>query len=136
MLLGKIKLYDVAKELNLTSKEVLEIAKKLNIEAKSHLSSIDEADANKIKESVKNLTAKKPEKKMNQEKTKKEEKNDSPVIIRREVIINDEANVQKEQVKKDVEQGFLNEKEIDQLINENEKKLNDKINELLKAVFE
>ena len=63
MLLGKIKLYDVAKELNLTSKEVLEIAKKLNIEAKSHLSSIDEADANKIKESVKNLTAKKPEKK-------------------------------------------------------------------------
>ena len=32
MLLGKIKLYDVAKELNLTSKEVLEIAKKLNIE--------------------------------------------------------------------------------------------------------
>ena len=87
--MGKIKLYDVAKELNLTSKEVLEIAKKLNIEAKSHLSSIDEADANKIKESVKNLTAKKPEKKMNQEKTKKEEKNDSPVIIRREVIIND-----------------------------------------------
>ena len=72
MLLGKIKLYDVAKELNLTSKEVLEIAKKLNIEAKSHLSSIDEADANKIKESVKNLTAKKPEKKMNQEKAKKE----------------------------------------------------------------
>ena len=99
--MGKIKLYDVAKELNLTSKEVLEIAKKLNIEAKSHLSSIDEADANKIKESVKNLTAKNPEKKMNQEKTKKEEKNDSPVIIRREVIINDEANVQKEQVKKE-----------------------------------
>ena len=99
--MGKIKLYDVAKELNLTSKEVLEIAKKLNIEAKSHLSSIDEEDANKIKESAKNLTAKKPEKKMNQEKAKKEEKNDSPVIIRREVIINDEANVQKEQVKKE-----------------------------------
>ena len=99
--MGKIKLYDVAKELNLTSKEVLEIAKKLNIDAKSHLSSIDEADANKIKESVKNLTTKKPEKKMNQEKAKKEEKNDSPVIIRREVIINDESNVQKEQVKKE-----------------------------------
>ena len=50
MLLGKIKLYDIAKELNLTSKEVLEIAKKLNIDVKSHLSSVDEADANKIKE--------------------------------------------------------------------------------------
>lgn len=50
-------------------------------------------------------------------------------------LIND-GILTKEQVKKDVEQGFLNEKEIDQLINENEKKLNDKIGELLKAVFE
>ena len=36
MLLGKIKLYDIAKELNLTSKEVLEMAQKLNINVKSH----------------------------------------------------------------------------------------------------
>lgn len=50
-------------------------------------------------------------------------------------LIND-GILTKEQVKKDVEQGFLNKKEIDQLINENEKKLNDKIDELLKAVFE
>ena len=49
MLLGKIKLYDIAKELNLTSKDVLEIAKKLNIDVKSNLSAIDEADAVKIK---------------------------------------------------------------------------------------
>ena len=34
MLLGKIKLYDIAKELNLTSKEVLEIAKDLKINVK------------------------------------------------------------------------------------------------------
>ena len=52
MLLGKIKLYDIAKELNLTSKEVLELAKKLNIDAKSHLSAVDEADAVKISKSV------------------------------------------------------------------------------------
>ena len=45
MLLGKIKLYDIAKELNLTSKEVLEIAKKLNINVKSHLSSVEEDEA-------------------------------------------------------------------------------------------
>lgn len=50
-------------------------------------------------------------------------------------LIND-GILTKEQVKKDVEQGFLNKKEIDQLINENEKKLNDKIDELLKAIFE
>jgi len=98
MLLGKIKLYDIAKELNLTSKEVLEIAKKLNIDAKSHLSAIDESEAEKIKESVKGNKSKKEEKK--QEKTKSD-KNESPVIIRREVIINDDANVHKEQVKKE-----------------------------------
>ena len=42
----------------------------------------------------------------------------------------------KEQVKKDVEKGFLTEKEIEQLMNENKKKLDDKINELFKALFE
>jgi translation initiation factor IF-2 len=52
MLLGKIKLYDIAKELNLTSKEVLEVAKKLNIDAKSHLSSIEEDEAKRIRESL------------------------------------------------------------------------------------
>ena len=31
MLLGKIKIYDIAKELDLTSKEVLEVAQKLKI---------------------------------------------------------------------------------------------------------
>ena len=100
MLLGKIKLYDIAKELNLTSKEVLEIAKKLNINAKSHLSSVEENEAQKIKESIKNSKNKKEEKKPNAEKAKTE-KNDTPVIIRREVIINDEPNKQKEQAKKE-----------------------------------
>lgn len=50
-------------------------------------------------------------------------------------LIND-GILTKEQVKKDVEQGFLTEKEIDQLMNENKKKLDDKINELFKALFE
>ena len=98
MLLGKIKLYDIAKELNLTSKEVLEIAKKLNIEAKSHLSSVNEEDAKKIKENA--IKPKKTEeKKANQEKAKTE-KNDSPVIIRREVIVNDDSIKPKEEGKK------------------------------------
>ena len=98
--MGKIKLYDIAKELNLTSKEVLEIAKKLNIDAKSHLSAIDESEAEKIKESVKGAKPKKEEKKPSTEKSKSD-KNETPVIIRREVIINDEANVHKEQVRKE-----------------------------------
>ena len=68
MLLGKIKLYDIAKELNLTSKDVLEIAKKLNIDAKSHLSAVDEADAKKIKESLKASKPKKEDKKASNKK--------------------------------------------------------------------
>lgn len=50
-------------------------------------------------------------------------------------LIND-GILTKEQVKKDVEQGFLTEKEMDQLMNENKKKLDDKINELFKTLFE
>lgn len=50
-------------------------------------------------------------------------------------LIND-GILTKEQVKKDVEQGFLTEKELDQLMNENKKKLDDKFDELLKALFE
>ena len=98
MLLGKIKLYDIAKELNLTSKEVLEIAKKLNIEAKSHLSSVSEEDAKRIQENAKR-PKKVEDKKVNQEKAKSE-KNDSPVIIRREVIVNDDSIKPKEEGKK------------------------------------
>ena len=102
MLLGKIKIYDIAKELDLTSKEVMEIAQKLKIEAKSHLSSVDEEDAKRIKENAKNKGIKKEEKKVNTEKQEKKiDKNSSPVIIRREVIIADENNTQKESSKKE-----------------------------------
>jgi len=97
-LLGKIKIYDIAKKLNLTSKEVLEVAKKLNINVKSHLSGIEEEDDINKKEN------KKQEKEIvKKEKigTKKEEK--APVIIRREVIISQEAEQtkKKEPVKKE-----------------------------------
>ena len=40
-LLGKIKIHEIAKKFNLTSKEVLEVANELNIEAKSHLSGVE-----------------------------------------------------------------------------------------------
>ena len=62
-LLGKVKIYDIAKELELTSKEVLEIAKKLDIEAKSHLSSIEESDAEKIRQNAKKQTSRGEERK-------------------------------------------------------------------------
>ena len=100
MLLGKIKLYDIAKELNLTSKEVLEIARNLNINAKSHLSAVDETEAEKIRENAKK-TNKKPEEKKINSNEKAKANTDSPVIIRREVIINDESNKPQEENKKE-----------------------------------
>ena len=47
ILLGKIKIYEIAKKLNLTSKEVLEMAQKLNINVKSHMSGVEEEEAKK-----------------------------------------------------------------------------------------
>ncbi len=47
--MGKIKIYEIAKELDLTSKEILEVAQKMNIDVKSHMSSIEEEDAKKNK---------------------------------------------------------------------------------------
>lgn len=80
--MGKIKIYELAKELNLTSKEIMEKAKELGLEIKTHMSSIEEKEANKIREKY----AKK------ENKVKKEEKKQqvAPVIIRREVIITEE----------------------------------------------
>ena len=99
--MGKIKIYDIAKKLNLTSKEVLEVAKKLKIEAKSHLSGVEEAEAKKIEsELAKNKKQGKGTKSKEKMEAKKEEK--APVIIRREVIIaqEDEKEKKKEETKR------------------------------------
>ena len=102
--MGKIKIYEIAKELNLTSKEVLEKAKNIGLEVKSHMSGIEESEAEKLKNALqeKNVSKDKSTQKAKEEK-KKEEKKTAPVIIRREVIINNE-NEEKEQEKKKQEQ--------------------------------
>lgn len=95
--MGKIKIHEIAKKLGLTSKEVLEMAQKLNIDVKSHMSGVDEETAKKIE----NNLSKKGEQteKKSTTSTKKEEK--APVIIRREVIIADENNKKQEERKKE-----------------------------------
>lgn len=94
--MGKIKIYEIAKKLGLTSKEVLEKAHKLNIEAKSHMSGIEEDEAKKLEKSLQGK--KETENKQTQKSVKKEEK--APVIIRREVIISEEQQ-KKQEVKKE-----------------------------------
>ena len=88
--MGKIKIHEIAKKLDLTSKEIIERAKKLGIEVKNHLSSIEHTDETKIEESFKNTENGKKEKKASEKKTTKKEKKDNHVIIRREVIISEE----------------------------------------------
>ena len=51
-LLGKIKIHEIAKELNLTSKEIILKANELGIEAKTHMSGLDQSDAEKIKSAL------------------------------------------------------------------------------------
>ena len=49
--MAKIKVYELAKELNVSSKEVVEFLGEKNIEVKSHMSSLEEADAEIVRNS-------------------------------------------------------------------------------------
>ena len=104
--MGKIKIHEIAKKLNLNSKEVVEKAKELGIEAKTHLSGVEEDEAIRIEESFTNKQVKKEKEKVKEEKTKQS----SPVIIRREVIINDTEKPKQEEKKQETsrkEVGFV-----------------------------
>lgn len=57
--LGKIKVHELAKELDLSSKEIIEKATALNIEIKSHLSSLEDSEVEKIKKSLQKTEKKK-----------------------------------------------------------------------------
>lgn len=115
--MGKIKIYDIAKKLDLTSKEILEVAKKLKIEAKSHLSGIEESEAKKIEDELSKKANKKEGKgTTSKEKMEPKKEEKAPVIIRREVIINEEEQQtkKKEETKKETKKdniGFVERKQ-------------------------
>ena len=68
--MGKIKIHELAKELKVENKEVIEVANKLGLNVTSHLNAIEEKDADKIRSNFK-------------KKDKKEEvKTTGQVIIR------------------------------------------------------
>ena len=99
--MGKMKVHELAKKLDKTSKEIIAIAQELGVEVKSHMSSIEEDIVSKIENKVKGVksTDNKDTKKIQEKETKKE-KNDEPVIIRRQVIISDEEIKRKEEEEK------------------------------------
>ena len=47
ILLGKIKIHEIAKKLGVNSKDVLEKAQELGLDVKTHMSSVDESEAKK-----------------------------------------------------------------------------------------
>ena len=76
--MSKIKVHELAKKIGINSKELVEKANELGINVKSHLSTLEDSEAKKLEESF--------------GKVKKEvtEKTSGPVIIRRQVIMNEE----------------------------------------------
>ena len=85
--MGKMKVYELAKKLNKASKDIIAVAEKLGIEVKNHLSSLEDEAIEKIE---KNINVGENKVKKVEQKKEKTEKNESPVIIRRQVIISDE----------------------------------------------
>lgn len=53
---GKVRIYELSKELNLENKELLAICDQLNIAVKSHSSTITESDAERIRSQAEKLT--------------------------------------------------------------------------------
>ena len=112
--MGKIKLYEIAKELDISSKELAQKVKQIGIDVKSHLSALTDEEAEKIREKFGN--------KVNQDSSKEEKKNkkenannkkENPVIIRREVIIEEETknNKVKENKPKENNNPFIQRKQ-------------------------
>ena len=50
--MGKMKVHELAKELGLQSKDLMEKISELGIEVKSHLSTLEESEVKKIKSSL------------------------------------------------------------------------------------
>ena len=96
MLLGKIKVHELAKEINKTSKEIITVAQEIGIEIKSHMSSLEDEDVKKIKEKISGGKVINKTKK----EVSKEDKKENPVIIRRQVIISDEEIKKREEEEK------------------------------------
>ncbi len=117
--MGKIKIHEIAKKLGLASKEVLEAANNLKIEAKSHLSGVSEEEAKKIEKILTSKNIKKQGKERKEEvekstKKKSAENEKAPVIIRREVIIEEENEKKKDNSKKEEKKsnvGFVERKQ-------------------------
>jgi len=100
MLLGKMKIHELAKEIDKTSKEIIAVAQELGLEVKSHMSSLEDNDIKLVKEKLLGGIVASNNKKKEEPKEVKEAKKENPVIIRRQVIISDEEIKRREEEEK------------------------------------
>ncbi len=100
---NKIKIHEIAKNIGLTSKEVLEKAHSLGIEASSHLSGVSDEEAKRIENSFSksNTNASKNVEKIKKESKPKKENKEEPVIIRRQVILEESEEKLKQEKKQE-----------------------------------
>ena len=98
--MGKMKIHELAKEIDKTSKEIITVAQELGIEAKSHMSSLEDKDIEKIKNKLSGVKVENKSKKEEAKEQKEVKKESSPVIIRRQVIISDEEIKRREEEEK------------------------------------
>lgn len=97
--MDKIKVHELAKKLKKTNVEILDKAKELKIDAKSHLSNLSGSDAEKIEKAFNKKSNLKSEKKPNKNAAK-DVKKEEPFVVRRAVIIEEEKE-EKKPVKKE-----------------------------------
>ncbi len=83
--MGKMKVHELAKELGMQSKELVDKLIKLKYDIKSHLSTLEDEEVEKIRKQLKGDNTKVSDNKAQKENVKKEKKPVAPVIIRREV---------------------------------------------------
>ena len=76
--MGKLKVYELAKEMNLTNQEMIEKLKNIGVEVKSHLSTVEDSVVEKLKGGATKKTEKAP---------KEEKKQEQMHIIRRNVRV-------------------------------------------------
>ena len=93
--MAKLKIHEIAKKYDLTSKDVLDKAVELGIDAKSHLSSIEGDDIKRLENALGVKSKANSKAQGNDKKEKDKKKESTPVIIRREVILNEENNQEK-----------------------------------------
>jgi len=79
--MGKMKVHELAKEIKISSKELMDKLGELKIDVKSHLSTLEDTEVEKIR----NYFSNNKKNDSNKNNTKKERKPITPVIIRREV---------------------------------------------------